>query len=89
MKHKDLINAFRKKRDENDGYCDIIWLPGGTFNGVLDGARTDILGAFLDMDGYRLSFLISDPDTADRDQALVSFGSLPYSVQKLIYKYIF
>lgn len=90
MKHQNLIDAFRKKRNENDGYCDIIWLPGETFNGVLAGAMTDILGAYLDIeDGFQLSFLISDPETFDRDQEMVSFGSLPYSVQKLVYNYIF
>lgn len=90
MKHQHLIDKFRKGRDENDGYCDIIWLPSSQFDGILPGAMTDILGAFLDIeDGFRLSFLISDPETADRDQDMVSFGSFPFSVQKLIYNYLF
>lgn len=90
MKHQHLIDRFRAKKDENDGYCDIIWLPGDTFNGVLAGAMTDILGAFLDIeDGFRLHFLISNPDDADRTQDFVSLGSLPFSIQKLIYNYIF
>lgn len=40
-------------------------------------------------DGFRLQFLISNPDDADRTQAFVSIGSFPFSIQKLIYNYIF
>ena len=90
MKHKHLIDRFRANRDENDGYCDIIWLPGETFDGILAGTMKDILGASLDLeDGFRLQFLISNPNDADRTQSFVSLGSLPFSVQKLIYNYIF
>lgn len=90
MKHQHLIDRFRANRDENDGYCDIIWLPGGIFDGLLAAPMTDILGAFLDLeDGFRLQFLISNPDDADRTQSFVSLGSFPFSIQKLIYNYIF
>lgn len=89
MKHQDYIDAFRKKRDENDGYCDIIWLPSKQFDGVLPAPMTDILGAYMDVEnGCMLSFLISDPQSFDRDQDMVSFGSLPYSIQKQLINFL-
>ena len=82
MKHDDLRNQFIARRDESDDFCHIIWLPSSRFDGCLPGPMTDILGAYLDRESGDLSFLISDPDSGDRDQDMVSFGSLPFSVQK-------
>lgn len=94
MKHQHLIDKFHKNRDENDGYADIIWLPafpgGGLFNNILPAPRTDILAAYLPdevSDSNRLQFLTSSAD--DRNQAFVDLGDLPFSIQKLIYDYIF
>lgn len=90
MKHQALIDKFRACRDENDGYCDVIWLPafpdGGLFNNVLPEPCTDILAAYLSESGY-LEFLISSRD--DRDQAFASFNYFPYSIQKKLLRYIF
>lgn len=90
MKHQTLIDRFRAHRDENDGYCDIIWLPafpgGGAFCGVLDGPCTDILAAYLSEDNG-LSFLISSPD--DKMQSWANLGDFALGIQKLIYHYIF
>lgn len=91
MKHQTLIDKFRARKDENDGYCDIIWLPAspsGKFNNVLPAPRTDILAAYMDIaDGFELSFFTSSPD--DREQGFVKLGELPFSVQKMVYNYIF
>ena len=90
MKHQHLIDAFRQKRDEFDGVCDIIWLPahpeGGPFHNVLPAPCVDIIAAFLDVHD-KLSFLTSSED--DRDQESVTFGELPFSAQKKIFNYIF
>lgn len=89
MKHQNLIDAFVAKRDENDGYCDIIWLPaceGMAFNNVLPGPCTDILGAYMG-ESRQLQFLCSSWD--DDIQEFHDFGEFPYSIQKLIYEYIF
>lgn len=84
MKHQEYIDKFVRDCDEFDGYCNIFWLPGDKFNGVLPEPRTDIIGAYLDLkDG--LSFLLSSED--DRDQTMASFGELPYHVQKELVLY--
>lgn len=90
MKHQKLIDAFRKNRDEFDGYCDIIWLPahpeGGPFHNVLPGPCVDIIAAFIDVHD-KLSFLKSSEN--DREQEFVKLGELPFSVQKKVFNYIF
>ena len=91
MKHQNLIDKFRARKDENDGVCDIIYLPsypGAMFENALPGPCTDIIYAALAPDG-RLSFLTSDPTTADRVQQFVGLGELPFSVQKNVYNYLF
>ena len=92
MKHQELIDKFLSKRDENDGFCDILWLPafpdGGPFHNVLPEPRVDILAVYLDTEnGYDLSFLTSSED--DYDQLFVRLSALPFSVQKKVYNYIF
>jgi hypothetical protein len=89
MKHQNLIDTFVAKRDENDGYSDIIWLPaceGMAFNNVLPEPCTDILAAYMG-ENRQLQFLCSSWD--DDIQEFRDFGKIPYSIQKLIYEYIF
>ena len=89
MKHQNLIDKFRASRHENDGCCDIIYLPsfdGSMFNSVLPEPYTDIIYASLSPECF-LEFLISSPD--DREQAFVSIGYFPFSLQKKIYNYLF
>lgn len=89
MKHQNLIERFVSNSHEFDGYCHIHWLPGKMFDGALEGACSDILGAYLDPEhGYQLSFLVSEPPD-DVNQRMASLSELPYSVQKMIYKEIF
>lgn len=78
-KLQDRVSRFISCRDEFDGCCHIIWLPSSTYNGVLPGRMCDILGAYLD-ERNQLSLLITDTDGIE--QEFVTFGSLPFSVQK-------
>lgn len=91
MKHQALIDKFRARADENDGVCDIVYLPsspGFEFNNVMPKPCTDILYAALAPDGG-LCFLTSDPATADLVQQFVGLSEIPFSIQKKIYNYIF
>lgn len=83
-KTRSRVDLFVKNCDEFDEYwnCYVAWLPRPTFDHLLPGPLDTLWAAVLDEDG-NLSIFISDRYSSET-QSFVPFGSLPFSVQKML-----
>lgn len=82
-KIRSRVDLFVKNCDEFDEQlnCYVAWLPRPTFDRVIRGPLDTVWAAVLD-ENDNLSILVGDEWS--ETQSFVEFGSLPFSVQKML-----